>query len=61
MRQAWQECVPPVASCCVQVFLTPHYLAIVMEFAAGGDMFEYVIKNKSTEPGQGLSEKTARW
>ena len=45
----------------MQVFLTPHYLAIVMEFAAGGDMFEYVIKNKSAEPGQGLSEKTARW
>eukprot|EP00891_Asterochloris_glomerata_P000851 jgi/Astpho2/851/Aster-00699 len=44
-----------------EVFLTPHYLAIVMEFAAGGDMFEYVIKNKSAEPGQGLSEKTARW
>ena len=61
MWQAGQECLPPVASCCVQVFLTPHYLAIVMEFAAGGDMFEYVIKNKSTEPGRGLSEKTARW
>lgn len=52
---------PSVTSCCPQVFLTPHYLAIVMEFAAGGDMFEYVIKNKSAEPGQGLSEKTARW
>ena len=52
---------PQLPLAVVQVFLTPHYLAIVMEFAAGGDMFEYVIKNKSTEPGQGLSEKTARW
>ncbi len=24
-----------------EVFLTPHYLGIAMEFAAGGDMFEY--------------------
>jgi hypothetical protein len=29
-----------------ELFLTPRHLAIVMEYAAGGDMFEYVIKNK---------------
>ena len=34
-----------------EVFLTPQHLAIVMEFAAGGDMFEYVIKNKGS-PGR---------
>ncbi|KAL3143836.1 hypothetical protein ABBQ32_003661 [Trebouxia sp. C0010 RCD-2024] len=44
-----------------EVFLTPKYLAIVMEYAAGGDMFEYVIKNKSSLPCQGLSEDSARW
>ena len=26
----------------VQVFLTPEYLAISMEYAKGGDMFQYV-------------------
>ncbi len=44
-----------------EVFLTPKYLAIAMEFACGGDMFEYVIKNKSSLPCQGLSEDSARW
>jgi hypothetical protein len=27
---------------CGQVFLTQEYLAIVMEYAPGGDMFQYV-------------------
>lgn len=43
-----------------EVFLTPQHLAIVMEFAAGGDMFEYVIKNKGSGPGEGLKEDVAR-
>lgn len=43
-----------------EVFLTPSHLAIVMEFAAGGDMFEYVIKNKGSGPGEGLAEEVAR-
>ena len=43
-----------------EVFLTPSHLAIVMEFAAGGDMFEYVIKNKGSGPGEGLQEEVAR-
>ena len=39
----------------MQVFLTPHYLAIAMEFAPGGDMFEYVVRKN------GLKEDEARW
>lgn len=39
----------------VQVFLTKDYLAIAMEFAAGGDMFQYV-KHRG-----GLEEVEARW
>lgn len=38
-----------------QVFLTPRYLAIAMEFVAGGDMFEYVVRKG------GLKESEARW
>lgn len=37
------------------MFLTPHYLAIAMEFASGGDMFEYVVRKN------GLKEDEARW
>ena len=43
-----------------EIFLTPVHLAIVMEFAAGGDMFEYVIKHKMPQHGQGLVEDSAR-
>ncbi len=43
-----------------EIFLTPVHLAIVMEFAAGGDMFEYVIRHKLPQHGQGLPEDTAR-
>lgn len=39
----------------VQVFLTPKYLCIVMEYASGGDMFEYVVRKS------GLKEDEARW
>lgn len=38
-----------------EVFLTPRYLCIVMEYAPGGDMFEYVVKKN------GLKEDEARW
>ena len=38
-----------------KVFLTPVYLGIAMEFASGGDMFEYVVKKN------GLREDEARW
>ena len=39
----------------VQVFLTPEYLAIAMEYAAGGDMFQLVVRQR------GLPETDARW
>lgn len=39
-----------------EVFLTPHHLAIAMEFAAGGDLFEY-LKSR----GGKLPEVHARW
>ena len=29
---------------CLQVFLTPSHLGIVMEFAAGGELFERIVK-----------------
>ena len=44
-----------------EVFLTPKSLAIVMEYAPGGDLFEYVLTNKSLVSCQGLAEDTARW
>ena len=44
-----------------EVFLSPLHLAIVMEFAGGGDMFEYVLTHKQSTPGQGLPEDAARW
>lgn len=45
----------------IEVFLTPKSLAIVMEYAPGGDLFEYVLKNKGSIGCQGLPEDTARW
>jgi len=38
-----------------EVFLTRKYLCIVMEYAPGGDMFEYVVRKN------GLKEDEARW
>jgi serine/threonine-protein kinase SRK2 len=38
-----------------EVFLTPDYLAITMEYASGGDLFSLVGRSK------GLSEADARW
>ena len=37
------------------VFVTSQYLAIAMEYAAGGDMFEHVVRKG------GLKESEARW
>jgi serine/threonine-protein kinase SRK2 len=39
----------------LQVFLTPEYLAIAMEYATDGDMFQLVARQR------GLLEKDARW
>ena len=44
---------PPLPA--MQVFLTQQYLAIAMEYAAGGDMFEHVVRKG------GLKESEARW
>ncbi|GFH29451.1 sulfur stress regulator, partial [Haematococcus lacustris] len=38
-----------------EVFLTNIYLGIAMEYAPGGDMFEYVVRKN------GLREDEARW
>ena len=38
-----------------EVFLTKEHLAIAMEYAPGGDMFEYVVRKG------GLRESEARW
>lgn len=35
--------------------MTENYLGLAMEFAPGGDMFEYVVKKN------GLKEEEARW
>jgi serine/threonine-protein kinase SRK2 len=51
----WRRCNRTVLNLPRQVFLTPHYLAIAMEFASGGDMFEYVVRKN------GLKEDEARW
>jgi hypothetical protein len=37
------------------VFLTQHYLAIALEYAAGGDLLDYV------NAKGGLDEDEARW
>ena len=39
----------------LQVFLTPEYLAIAMEYATDGDMFQLVVRQR------GLLEGDARW
>lgn len=44
-----------------EVFLTPRYLGIAMEYAAGGDMFEFFVRNKAFAGGLGLAEDLARW
>lgn len=44
-----------------EVFLTRRYLCIVMEFAAGGDMFDFFVRNKAFVESKGLHEELARW
>lgn len=39
----------------IEVFLTPTHLAIVMEYAPGGDMYNYVLQQR------GLAEHDALW
>ncbi len=41
----------------MQVFLTPRHLGIAMEYAAGGDMFDYVVVRQKRL----RSEQHARW
>jgi len=48
-----QSFVPDLSR--MQVFVTQQYLAIAMEYAAGGDMFEHVVRKG------GLKESEARW
>ncbi|KAK9790565.1 hypothetical protein WJX73_007374 [Symbiochloris irregularis] len=44
-----------------EVCLTDLHLCIVMEFARGGDAFEYVLSNKAQVHGEGIPEASARW
>lgn len=39
----------------IEVFCTPTHLAVVMEFAPGGDMYNYVLQRR------GLAEQDALW
>ena len=41
----------------MQVFLTPTHLAIAMEYAQGGDLFNYVLGTTQKR----LGENEARW
>lgn len=43
---------------CAQVFLTPTHLAIAMEYAQGGDLFNYTLGHR---PHGRLAEQQARW
>lgn len=43
-----------------QVFLIQEYLGIVMEYAPGGTLAEYMVPRRGTGPDGGLPEKTAR-
>lgn len=42
----------------MQVFLTPTHLAIAMEYAQGGDLFNYTLGHR---PHGRLAEQQARW
>ena len=45
-----------------QVFLLPRHLAIVMEYAQGGNIFQYMVQTNRTESHtQRLQESHARW
>ena len=44
-----------------EVCLTPTHLCIVMEYASGGDLFEYVLQHKAPVHGEGIPEASACW
>jgi serine/threonine-protein kinase SRK2 len=44
-----------------EVFLTKRYLGIAMEYAAGGDMFDFFVRNEAFVNVKGLAEDLARW
>ena len=45
-------------ACLAQVFLTQTHLAIAMEYAQGGDLFNYTLGHR---PHGRLAEQQARW
>lgn len=45
----------------LQIFLTATHLAIVMEYAAGGNLHSYIVARSKEKGGQGLGEKEAKW
>ena len=47
----------------MQVFLLPRHLAIVMEYAQGGNIFQYMVQTSpdGTSRTQRLQESHARW
>lgn len=46
-----------MAGAAVQVFLTQEHLALVMDYAAGGNMFQYIQRH----PARCLTEVQALW
>ena len=40
-----------------EVFLTPRFLGIAMEYAGGGDMFEFFVRNKVRRADDLMQEK----
>ena len=49
--------ITPESGLAEQVFLTPTHLAIAMEYAQGGDLFNYVLGTTQKR----LGESEARW
>ena len=43
------------------VFLTPDHIAMVMEYARGGTLSQYIKLFKAPQRGRGISEERARW
>ena len=46
----------PLVIGCYEAFVTPRFLCIAMEYAAGGDLFSFLSK----QPGSRFSERVAR-
>ena len=46
---------------CTQVFLLPRHLAIVMEYAQGGNLFQYILRQGGPSRTPHLQESHARW